>query len=317
MVSVIIPSYNREDTIERSVRSVLNQTYKDLEVIVVDDCSTDNTEAVVKSIQDSRVRYFCLEKNSGACAARNKGIEISRGDIIAFQDSDDEWRPEKLEKQLKTMEDFDSDVCFCQTRDYDYPEDHSILVPYNIGPTGLVSYKILYDKVPVGTQTIVAKKSVFDKVTFDRSLKKAQDVEWTFRAGRIFKFAYVNEPLVNRYLQDNSITMGGYKKSLEAHQYILNKFASDKKEYPDFYLSRLRIVSRLKVLNGINASKELHEMYEMTGKKIDLAKYILSVLHLYGFVYKIKEKKKGEKVKLRNQKIYEEEKTHERIKIKD
>lgn len=314
MVSVIIPSYNREDTIERSVRSVLAQTYSDLEVIVVDDCSTDNTENVVRAIDDNRVRYHCLEKNSGACAARNKGISLAKGDIIAFQDSDDEWRPTKLEKQLAVMEQTKADVCFCQTRDYDYPDDHPILVPQNIGGTGLVTYKILYDKVPVGTQTIVAKKYVFDKFTFDLNMKKAQDVEWTFRAGRIFKFAYVDEPLVNRYLQGNSITMGGYKKSLEAHSYILRKYAKDKTRYPDFYLSRLRIVSRLKVLNGKNASKELREMYKMTHSRLDMIKYAMARLHVYAFLYKIKEMKKGRAIRKNNLILLEKEKNYENTK---
>lgn len=311
MVSVIIPSYNREDTIERSVRSVLAQTYGNLEVIVVDDCSTDNTEKVVKSIDDSRVRYYCLEKNSGACAARNKGILLAKGDIIAFQDSDDEWRPDKLEKQLAVMEQTNADACFCQTRDYDYPDDHPIIVPRDIGGTGLVTYKILYDTVPAGTQTIIAKKYVFDRFPFDLNMKKAQDVEWTFRAGRIYKFAYVAEPLVNRYLQGNSITMGGYEKSLEAHSYILKKYAKDKTRYPDFYISRLRIVSRLKVLTGKNASKELRELYRMTHKKVDAVKYIMACLHVYPFFYNIKEMRKSRKIRKNNLILLEKERNHE------
>lgn len=78
MVTVIIPSYNREKTIKRAVDSVLNQTYKDIEVIVVDDCSTDNTLDVVKSIKDSRLKVFKLNENSGACVARNFGIEKAK-----------------------------------------------------------------------------------------------------------------------------------------------------------------------------------------------------------------------------------------------
>lgn len=308
MVSVIIPSYNREDTIERSVRSVLAQTYRNLEVIVVDDHSSDNTRQVVEAIDDDRVRYHCLENNSGACAARNKGLQLAKGDIIAFQDSDDAWRHNKLEKQIAVLEETHADVCFCQTRDHGYPDDHPILVPQHIGPTGIVSYKILYDKVPVGTQTIVAKKYVFDNVAFDIHMKKAQDVEWTFRAGRLYKFAYVDEPLVDRYLQDNSITMGGYKKSLEAHSYILKKYASDKKDHPDFYLSRLRMVSRLKVLCGESATDELREIYQMTHQRNDLMKYMFARLHVYGLLYDIKEKRKSKRVREANRRLLEEEK---------
>lgn len=99
MVSVIIPSYNRENTIVRAVNSVLNQTYKDIEVIVVDDCSKDRTLELLSSIKDERLKFFKLEKNSGACVARNFGIEKANGEFIAFQDSDDEWLPEKLKSR--------------------------------------------------------------------------------------------------------------------------------------------------------------------------------------------------------------------------
>ena len=99
-ISVIIPTYNRGNMIERAVRSVLNQTYNNIEVIVVDDGSTDNTEEVIKDIKDTSVIYI-KEANAGACVARNKGIDVSSGDYIAFLDSDDEWFPEKLEIQYK------------------------------------------------------------------------------------------------------------------------------------------------------------------------------------------------------------------------
>lgn len=100
LVSVIIPTYNRGRLILDSVNSVLNQTYKNIELIVVDDCSTDDTKEVIESIKDSHIKYIKLEKNSGACIARNRGIEKSTGEFIAFNDSDDLWIPEKICRQL-------------------------------------------------------------------------------------------------------------------------------------------------------------------------------------------------------------------------
>ena len=102
-VSVIIPTYNREGIIMESVKSVLEQTYEDFELIVVDDCSKDNTIKVLGSICDARLKIFKQEINSGACAARNRGIRESHGKIIAFQDSDDLWDSTKLEKQIKSL----------------------------------------------------------------------------------------------------------------------------------------------------------------------------------------------------------------------
>src|SRR4030043_1337098 len=100
-VSVIIPTYNRAHLVGRSIRSVLNQTYQDLEVIVVDDGSKDNTAEIVRGITDPRIVFLKHEKNRGVSAARNTGLKAARGKYIAFQDSDDEWLPQKLEKQLE------------------------------------------------------------------------------------------------------------------------------------------------------------------------------------------------------------------------
>ena len=100
-VSVVIPTYNRAPLIGRSIKSVLNQTYQDFEIIIVDDASTDNTKEVVSNFNDERIRYIQHEENKGEAAARNTGIKATRCDYIAPQDSDDEWIPEKLSTQIE------------------------------------------------------------------------------------------------------------------------------------------------------------------------------------------------------------------------
>ncbi|MGL4850549.1 MAG: glycosyltransferase family 2 protein [Clostridium sp.] len=104
-ISVITPSYNAERFIEETIKSVLNQDYENLEMIIVDDCSTDSTEKVVRrfSEQDKRVKFIKLEKNSGAAVTRNKALEIADGQHVAFLDSDDIWKKNKLRKQLDFM----------------------------------------------------------------------------------------------------------------------------------------------------------------------------------------------------------------------
>lgn len=105
-VSVIIPTYNRAHIISRAIQSVLDQTYQDLEIIIVDDGSTDNTESVIKSFNDKRIIYNkSNNKNKGVASARNIGVKLSRAEYIAFQDSDDVWYPYKLEKIMKVIED--------------------------------------------------------------------------------------------------------------------------------------------------------------------------------------------------------------------
>ena len=103
LVSVIMPSWNTDRFIGESIQSVINQTYTNWELIIVDDCSTDSTDNVVASYKDDRIRYLKNEKNSGAALTRNRALREAKGEWIAFLDSDDLWMPEKLEKQSNFM----------------------------------------------------------------------------------------------------------------------------------------------------------------------------------------------------------------------
>ncbi|MDO4334381.1 MAG: glycosyltransferase family 2 protein [Bacteroidales bacterium] len=105
LVSIVTPTWNCGRFIAETIESVLNQTYQNWEMLIVDDCSTDNTKEVVAKYNDPRIKYHCLEKNSGAAVARNTALRMAKGRWIAFLDSDDLWKPEKLERQLKFMVD--------------------------------------------------------------------------------------------------------------------------------------------------------------------------------------------------------------------
>ncbi|MDO5808499.1 MAG: glycosyltransferase family 2 protein, partial [Lachnospiraceae bacterium] len=104
LVSIIMPSYNTAPYIEETIQSVLNQTYTNWELLIVDDCSTDNTDEILSKISDPRIRLFKNEENSGAAVSRNKALREAKGQWIAFLDSDDLWMPKKLEKQIHYME---------------------------------------------------------------------------------------------------------------------------------------------------------------------------------------------------------------------
>ncbi len=103
LVSVIMPSWNTAEYIGDSIQSVLNQTYSNWELLIVDDCSSDNTDEVVKSFQDERIIYLKNETNSGAALTRNRALREAKGEWIAFLDSDDLWSPQKLEHQISFM----------------------------------------------------------------------------------------------------------------------------------------------------------------------------------------------------------------------
>src|SRR2546429_9117536 len=103
-VSVIIPTYNRAEFLCSAITSVLNQTFHNFEIIVVDDASQDHTREVMNSLGDKRIRYIRHEKNKGVAATRNTGLVNAKGTYIAFLDDDDEWLPEKLQKQFNLLE---------------------------------------------------------------------------------------------------------------------------------------------------------------------------------------------------------------------
>ena len=104
LASIIMPAYNSARFIRESIDSVLAQTYTEWELLIVDDCSTDNTKEVVQSYSDERIHYFCNEKNCGAAVTRNRALQQAKSRYIAFLDSDDLWTPDKLEKQIAFMQ---------------------------------------------------------------------------------------------------------------------------------------------------------------------------------------------------------------------
>ena len=116
LVSVIMPSYNTADYIAESIKSVICQTYSDWELIIVDDCSTDDTDTVVSSFKDERIRYLKNETNSGAAVSRNRALREAKGKYIAFLDSDDIWDSQKLEKQIKFIKEHNYAFIYCDYR---------------------------------------------------------------------------------------------------------------------------------------------------------------------------------------------------------
>ncbi|MBR0466391.1 MAG: glycosyltransferase family 2 protein [Clostridia bacterium] len=206
-VSIIIPTFNRGNIISKSIYSVLNQTYKNLEVIVVDDGSTDNTNEIIKSIKDERVKYIPLQHNSGACIARNTGIKYSTGDYIGFNDSDDVFAEDKIEKQIKNIKKYNSDIDFCKIAIHS--SNSVIFFPSN-DQIEAVNHGQAFEKLAYGnyisTITILAKKKVFERFRFDDKLPRLQDYDLLLRTTKHFNLSYTDETLVNAYRQNDSIS---------------------------------------------------------------------------------------------------------------
>lgn len=213
-VSVVIPTYNRARLLHRSIESVLDQTYTDFELIVVDDGSTDHTHAVVQSYDDSRISYIAHDENRGASAARNTGIDHAEGEYIAFLDSDDEWRPTKIEQQVTELQSRPPEWVAVYTG-VELINNHSQLLTSIWKKFGWLRMQqtegeegglelikaILKDELHTSAgSTLLVKREVVDAVDgFDESFDRFQDPEFLIRVLRHGKLAYLDETLVRRY----------------------------------------------------------------------------------------------------------------------
>ena len=229
-VSVIIPTYNRAHLIGRAIQSVLNQTYQDFEIIIVDDGSTDDTEEVIKKFQrkDERIKYVKHEKNKGSSAARNTGIKLARGKYIAFQDSDDEWLPEKLEKQMRVFENAPERVGVIYTGYWRVEGSKRIYIP---SPKVKRKEGYIHDNLLEGnfvsTQTAVVKRECLQLAgMFDERLPRLQDWELFIRISKAYEFKCVDEPLVVSHFTPDSIS-ANQATLIEGLTLILEKHSED------------------------------------------------------------------------------------------
>ncbi|NJL86466.1 MAG: glycosyltransferase family 2 protein [Leptolyngbyaceae cyanobacterium SM1_1_3] len=196
-VSVVIPTYNRERLVHTAIKSVLNQTLKDFELIVVDDASTDQTQAVVNHFGDSRVQYLRHQKNSGVSAARNTGLAVAQGYYIAFLDSDDEWLLNKLEKQVSQFESVSNKVGMIYTWLQIVDEQKTVQKLRQPTASGNLQEDLLYKNF-VGTPSTAIIKSEYIKKTdgFNTHLRCCEDWDMWLQLSRYCEFAFVAEPLV-------------------------------------------------------------------------------------------------------------------------
>ena len=200
-ISVIIPTYNRQFEVLRAVESVIKQTIKPFEIIVVDDGSTDNTESILSPVKE-HIRYIKTE-NNGVSSARNRGILESRGDWIGFLDSDDTWHPQKLQRQLDVISKTNSLVCFCVCTDEKghQLDDLNLIDPslnqgeHQYYPPEDCRFFIHRTHLLVPS-LLVEKKALMRVGLFDELLKVAEDTKLIYRLVLEHGFSVINQNLV-------------------------------------------------------------------------------------------------------------------------
>ena len=175
LVSIITPTYNCGDYIADTIRSVLAQTYKDWEMIIVDDCSSDNTKEVVNGFNDSRIKYHRLANNSGAAVARTEAMRLADGEYMAFLDSDDLWMPDKLERQLRFMT--ERGYAFSCTA-YEQIDENGKPLNRVIKTIKKTSYNRLLLDCPVGNSTVMYNVGKMGKFEVPNIRKRNDDALW-------------------------------------------------------------------------------------------------------------------------------------------
>ena len=245
IVSVIMPSYNTAKYIGETIESVLNQTYPYWELIIVDDCSTDNTDDVVTPyLKDDRIRYLKNEKNSGAALSRNYALREATGKWIAFLDSDDVWLPEKLEKQIRFM--VKNEYKFTYT-DYQIKLNDEWLPYIYTGPS-VVTRRKLFNYCYFSTITVMYDREYIGLIQI-ADLKKNNDYAMWFEVSKKASCYRLAECLSCYYKHDNSISSGS-KWKLIKHHYILYRKG----------LGKSKISSLLLTLNNLvwGVHKKIH-----------------------------------------------------------
>ncbi len=214
LVSVIMPSYNTAEYISESIASVRKQTYTDWELIIVDDCSADNTDEIVKPfLSDKRIKYIKNETNSGAAVSRNRALREAKGKWIAFLDSDDLWLPVKLEKQIAFMKKNDyhfSYTNYVEINEASIPNGRFITGPKRITKHGMYNYcwmgclTVMYDAETVGLIQIA-------------DIKKNNDYAMWLKACKKEDCYLLDEVLAKYRKRSGSISNHGYTKLIKWH----------------------------------------------------------------------------------------------------
>ncbi|MCK5306492.1 MAG: glycosyltransferase [Candidatus Omnitrophica bacterium] len=249
VVSVIIPTYNRAEFLPRAINSVLNQTFKDFELIIVDDGSTEDIKSVVNAFNDNRMRYIRHNIPRGAASARNTGIKYANNDFLAFLDDDDEWNEDKLLLQIQEFERADEKVGLVYSDMIRINDITGQIMNDNVKHySGDISKEIITNCF-IGSPTYMIKKKCFDKIgPFDIELPAHQEWDLFIRLSDYYDVLYLPQKLAIYHMHGDQITTSLVKK-IKAWEIILKKhqmkFLKNSKVFSSFllYLGKLYILN--------------------------------------------------------------------------
>lgn len=225
-VSVIIPTKNRAHYVSSAIQSVLDQTFGDFEIIVVDGASIDNTREVISKFDDERICYIREKIDRGASASRNTGIRRSRGKFIAFLDDDDLWMPSKVEKQLQLISEKHS-IGAVYTGTLRFNKSGKIIRFQKPYLKGNIFPQILKKNYIGNCSRVMVRRECFDRTgLFDEKLSACEDWDMWIRLAKHYQFDYIIEPLVLYRVHEKGISSNRHA-ILQATKLMFNKFSAD------------------------------------------------------------------------------------------
>ncbi len=257
-VSVVIPTYNRAGLIGQAISSVLAQTFTDFELIVVDDGSTDDTGKAVESYRDGRITLITRQNRSGQSGARNTGIKASRGEWIAFLDSDDEWLPEKLARQMERVDEGPDDysVVYCACYRQHAGEAPEVRPKGDLMEGNLLDELLRGRKAPTPSAYAVKRAALTATNGFDETMIAASDIDmWLRLAQRSFLFAAVQDPLAIKHdygsgqiKQDAMAKLAGFRRMNKRWGPVMRQRLGAK-AYREWRDKRLRSIAKKQEAN--------------------------------------------------------------------
>jgi glycosyltransferase involved in cell wall biosynthesis len=258
-ISVVIPAYNRENTIEKCLKSVINQSYAPYEIIVVDDGSTDHTINKIEEMHCDKIRIL-KQNHKGAQAARNKGIVEAKGDYIAFLDSDDEWLLNKLECQVPYLHGRTDVVVYCDCYEVNRIAGQ-IRARITNGGNGNVYKEMLMSSGPTFPGIVCSKKALMDIGLLDEKVPAHQEWETSIRLAKNNEFVHIREPLFKWNWHDGETISKDTLRNIKGYEYIVNKY-------------KFEILKN----NGVEGLKDYYE--DLLNKGIECENYKFNIFFL-------------------------------------
>ncbi|MBF0510757.1 MAG: glycosyltransferase [Candidatus Omnitrophica bacterium] len=251
IVSVVVTTYNRREKLERALKSVLTQTLKELEVIVVDNASVDHTQELVEGLKDDRIKYIRHATNKGGPAARNTGIKAARASLIAFLDDDDQWQPEKLELQVNKFKDLSLSVGVVYVGAEIFDELKQKVLKTNLPQwRGHVYQRLLLGTMLSSVSSVLVRAECFQKVgLFDEDLTSCQDWDMWLRISKQYEFDYVNEVLARINMHGKQISTN-FAAMIPGRTRMVVKHQQEFAKFPAIYVIHLKRLGKMHCING-------------------------------------------------------------------